>query len=188
MFVCSFLAACNPTWIIQCQIYPSRRTLVVLLTHSWVHTFPKAIYLKVNVIEQLKFELACYDSAVKHFNHYTTRTLSNTSMLESNYILDSSFRNLDPKRYYLYVCMQILIKYLCETHVIFNGSCVKDGFVSSLSLSLSLSIYIYIYIYMYVSVCVCMCATLHIFTRNVYYLCVYHLWICRTNVNFIHQQ
>ena len=48
------------------------------LTHSWenkgVHTFPKGICPKVNVIVQLEYELAYYDSAVHHFNHYTTKT------------------------------------------------------------------------------------------------------------------
>ena len=48
------------------------------LTDSWedkrVHTFPKGIYPKVNVIARLEYELAFYDSAVHCFNHYTTRT------------------------------------------------------------------------------------------------------------------
>ena len=48
------------------------------LTHSWedkgVHTFPKGIWPKVNVIARLEYELAYYDSAVNRFNHYTTRT------------------------------------------------------------------------------------------------------------------
>ena len=48
------------------------------LTHSWedkgVHTFPKGICPKVNVITRLEYELAYYDSAVHCFNHYTTRT------------------------------------------------------------------------------------------------------------------
>ena len=48
------------------------------LTHSWenkgVHTFPKGICPKVNVIAWLEFKLAYYDSAVHRFNHYTTRT------------------------------------------------------------------------------------------------------------------
>ena len=48
------------------------------LTHSWedkgVHTFPKGIFPKVNVIARLEYELAYYDSAVHRFNHYTTRT------------------------------------------------------------------------------------------------------------------
>ena len=48
------------------------------LTHSWedkgVHTFPKGICPKVNVIARLEYELAYYDSAVHRFNHCTTRT------------------------------------------------------------------------------------------------------------------
>ena len=48
------------------------------LTHSWedkgVHTFPKGICPKVNVIARLEYELAYYDSVVHRFNHYTTRT------------------------------------------------------------------------------------------------------------------
>ena len=47
-------------------------------THSWedkgAHTFPKGICPKVNVIARLAYELVYYDSAVHHFNHYTTRT------------------------------------------------------------------------------------------------------------------
>ena len=48
------------------------------LTHSWedkgVHTFPKGICPKVNVIARLDFQLTYYDSEVHRFNHYTTRT------------------------------------------------------------------------------------------------------------------
>ena len=47
------------------------------LTHSWedkgVHTFPKGICLKVNVIALLEYELADCDFTVHRFNHYTTR-------------------------------------------------------------------------------------------------------------------
>ena len=39
-----------------------------------VHTFPKGICPKVNVIAQLEYELAYYDSAVHRFNHYIMRT------------------------------------------------------------------------------------------------------------------
>ena len=39
-----------------------------------VHTFPKGICLKVNVIAWLEFKLTYDDSAVQWFNHYTTRT------------------------------------------------------------------------------------------------------------------
>ena len=48
------------------------------LTHSWedkgVHTFPKGICPKVNVIARPDFEFACYDFADHRFNHYTTGT------------------------------------------------------------------------------------------------------------------
>ena len=48
------------------------------LTYSWedkgVHSFPKSICPKVNVIALLEYELAYYDSAVHRFSYYTTRT------------------------------------------------------------------------------------------------------------------
>ena len=40
-----------------------------------IHTFPRSICLKVNVIERLKFELVFYDDAVQHVNHYTTESV-----------------------------------------------------------------------------------------------------------------
>ena len=44
--------------------------------NSWVdkgvHTFPKGICPKGNIIARLEYELAYYDSAVHRFNHYTT--------------------------------------------------------------------------------------------------------------------
>ena len=46
--------------------------------NSWkdkgVHSFPKGISPKVNIIERLEFELAYSDSAFKHFIPYTTGT------------------------------------------------------------------------------------------------------------------
>ena len=55
------------------------------LIQSWedkgVHTFPKGICPKVNVIVRLGFELAYYDSAVQHFNHYTSRTPCGTESI-----------------------------------------------------------------------------------------------------------
>ena len=39
-----------------------------------VHTFPEGISPKLNVLALLKFELGYYDSAVYHFNHYTSRS------------------------------------------------------------------------------------------------------------------
>ena len=43
---------------------------------KWVHTFLKGINPRVNVIEQLEFELVYNDFAVHHFNHYATETPS----------------------------------------------------------------------------------------------------------------
>ena len=39
----------------------------------------KSICPKVNVITQQEFELTFYDSAVRRFNHYTTRTTPETA-------------------------------------------------------------------------------------------------------------
>ena len=62
--------------VIQCQIHPSRRIVVVLFNlHMGVHTFSKGICPKVNVMARLEFELAYYDSVIYRFNHYPTRTL-----------------------------------------------------------------------------------------------------------------
>ena len=38
-----------------------------------IHTFPKGISLKVNVIVRLEFELAYYDIAIQHVNHDTIK-------------------------------------------------------------------------------------------------------------------
>ena len=66
-----------------CRLFNTKAVLLeeqkwYYLTHSWedneVHTFPKGICPKVNVIAWLEYELAYYDSAVHRFNHYTTRT------------------------------------------------------------------------------------------------------------------
>ena len=60
-----------------CRLFDAK-AIRYYLTHSWedkgVHTFPKSICPKVNVIARLEYELAYYDSAVHRFNHYTTRT------------------------------------------------------------------------------------------------------------------
>ena len=54
-----------------CKMFPN------LQNNSWrenkgVHTFPKGICPKVNVIARLEYELVYYDSAVHRFKHYTT--------------------------------------------------------------------------------------------------------------------
>ena len=78
------------------------------LTHSWedkgVHTFPKGICPKVNVIARLEYELAYYDSAVHRFNHYTTRT-------PPLYVLCNCFVRLFCTRFYQ-ICMNFKQIYL----------------------------------------------------------------------------
>ena len=68
------------------------------LTHSWedkgVHTFPKGICPKVNVIVRLVFELADYDSAVHRFNHYTARTPSKKGAEKAFLITKNIMKNL----------------------------------------------------------------------------------------------
>ena len=39
-----------------------------------VHTFPRGIIRKMNIITSLEFELPYYDDAVLHINRYTTGT------------------------------------------------------------------------------------------------------------------
>ena len=39
-----------------------------------VHTFPKGINTKANVIARLVFELTCYDLVVEHFSYDATAT------------------------------------------------------------------------------------------------------------------
>ena len=46
-FVC--LMAYHPSWVIQCQIHPSRRTVVLLFKDKGVHAFPKSVCPKANV-------------------------------------------------------------------------------------------------------------------------------------------
>ena len=50
----------------------------MVLFNPWedkgIHTIPKGICPKVNVVARLEYELAYYDSTVHRFNHYTTRT------------------------------------------------------------------------------------------------------------------
>ena len=60
------------------KAFSEKNRIGYYLTRSWkdkgVHTFPKGICPKVNVIARLEYELAYYDSAVHRFNHYATRT------------------------------------------------------------------------------------------------------------------
>ena len=53
---------------------------IYIYIYTWrnkeVHTFPKDISPKMNVIERLEFELSYYDAAVHHVSHYTTGSRS----------------------------------------------------------------------------------------------------------------
>ena len=40
-----------------------------ILSHRWVHTFPKGVCTKINLIVQLEFELAYFEAAVLHYSH-----------------------------------------------------------------------------------------------------------------------
>ena len=70
-----FKKAYQTSWIISYQIHPSRRTIVVPFRCEDKGAFipsPKGIYPKMNLVAWLEFELAYYNSAVQHFNNYTT--------------------------------------------------------------------------------------------------------------------
>ena len=58
------------------------------LNHSWgdkrVHTFPKDISLKMNIITQLDLELSHYDVAVQYIDHYDLRTASLSTIQNNN--------------------------------------------------------------------------------------------------------
>ena len=65
----------QPSWVIQCQSYPCRRTVVVQFNTQQgadgrVYIFPKGISLKVNRIARLEIELAYYDDAVQVVSYY----------------------------------------------------------------------------------------------------------------------
>ena len=47
------------------------------MTSNEVLTFPKGISLKTNIKAWLVFELAYYDVAIQHVNHYAKRTPPN---------------------------------------------------------------------------------------------------------------
>ena len=92
------------------------------LTHSWddkgVHTFPKGICPKVNIIARLGYEFAYYDSAVHRFNYYTTRTppysyeieISETSLLCAEKWVQARLKMLLEMclkiAYLIYVCIE----------------------------------------------------------------------------------
>ena len=74
------------------------------LIYSWkdkgVHTFPEGICPKGNIKAQLEFELAYYDSAVQHFNHFTTRTPPNCAWVKG-----VEFEHLQPYTFMQMICI-----------------------------------------------------------------------------------
>ena len=69
----------------HCRLFNAKAIFVdeqqwYYFTHSWedkeVHTFPKSIRLKVNVVARLSFKHTLYDSAVHCVNHCTRRISS----------------------------------------------------------------------------------------------------------------
>ena len=56
-----------------------------------LHTFPKVIILKVNVIVWLVFKLAYYDVAVKHISHCTMGTPLPTDPEFNSYFVPHTF-------------------------------------------------------------------------------------------------
>ena len=73
-FIC--LTTYQPSWVIWYQSYPCRRTVVVLFNpqlggrHERLHPFLKAICRKMNVLAQLRFELAYYDVTLQRISHH----------------------------------------------------------------------------------------------------------------------
>ena len=58
-----------------------------------VNTFPKGICPKVNIIAQLEYELAYYDSAVHRFNNYTTLTPHWDFEVKTNHLIPARLSN-----------------------------------------------------------------------------------------------
>ena len=85
----------------MCRLFNAKAILLeeqlwYYLTHSWedkgVHTFPKGICPKVNVIARLGFELAYYNSAVHRVN-IIPRAHSPCQFFISRYNTDADYYN-----------------------------------------------------------------------------------------------
>ena len=70
-FVC--LMAYQPLEVNNAKAIPLEEQSWYYLTHSWedkgVHTFPKGICLKVNIIARLEYELTYYDLTITSQGH-----------------------------------------------------------------------------------------------------------------------
>ena len=82
-FLCSM--ANQLSWVIQCKIHLFRRTgkaqFNPYLGDKCVHTYPKDISSKINVIVRLEFKLAYCNVTVSHVSHYDTETLLTWDLL-----------------------------------------------------------------------------------------------------------
>ena len=56
------------------------------LGEMWIYSFLEGNSLKVNLKVRLEFELAYYDVAVQHFNHYTTGASAPVAFVVDNWI------------------------------------------------------------------------------------------------------
>ena len=69
------LAWCVILWLVLNLPNPSLLGSVnFIIQLEWIHTFPKVIKPKVNVIAELEFELADFEAIVQHFSHYVKAT------------------------------------------------------------------------------------------------------------------
>ena len=73
-FVCLFNGISTFVGHLMPKPFSKKNSSGTIWEDKGVHTFPKGICPKVNVIAQLEYKLAYYDSAVHRFNHYTMRT------------------------------------------------------------------------------------------------------------------
>ena len=76
-----------------------------------VHTFPKDISLKGNVIVELEFELANYDVLVQHFSHCTTKTPLNWfewHVNPSRFILNLEVRESHSLHIHIHIFVQLI--------------------------------------------------------------------------------
>ena len=97
-----YLMAYQTSWFILYQSHPCRRTVVVLFEpiakgSKRVHTFPKGIRPKVNIIKQLESELAYTDVTVLRFSHYPTGT---TTWINGVAYLSMCFRVIGVSSFY----------------------------------------------------------------------------------------
>ena len=65
--------AYKPLWVIKCQSHLCRTALIQFKPRGVVirgiNTFPKGIYVKVNVIAWVEFELTYFEATVHSFSH-----------------------------------------------------------------------------------------------------------------------